>query len=86
MSDIEVELPCDNELRNFDNFTDPGSLANRYFGWLEHYHPIEVFWKRCNSDNHEGENYPYEAFRDIAIKRLSVMIEELQAMIENEDS
>jgi hypothetical protein len=71
---------CDKELRSFDNFHDAKSLADRFFRWMEHYHPMREFWNKQNQLNivQGSENYTYEHFREISMRRLEVMIGDLQ--------
>ena len=69
----KIKLPFDEVgAKSFDNFQDVDGLAECFFRWMEHYHPIKVCWNKANPPEH-----PYDKFREISKRRLEIMIEEL---------
>jgi len=62
-------LPRSKVPNNVEDFSE------EFFRWMETYHPLRTMWEKQNA-NSDGESYPYSAFRDIAKRRLVVMLKE----------
>jgi hypothetical protein len=71
-------LPLAKQLPQFKKPNNTDELAEEFFKWMEVYHSIRTVWDNVHFRRTAAgsESNSYSSFRDIAKRRLVVMIKE----------